>query len=169
MLPKIGSDDSLVGVGDQESLPKKRLTRGEATKCLLLTRCPAILCCHIQRRYFNPQMERMEKCIQYVEFPEILDLSPFCAYSPIANAQWAAGTQRTSHRDVDPATNGGTRIRYRLQSVIEHSGNAFGGHYVSYRRNQKGEWFRISDSDVVPLPWSRVRRCQAYMLFYEAV
>eukprot|EP00980_Cylindrotheca_fusiformis_P000076 scaffold19_cov114-Cylindrotheca_fusiformis.AAC.23 len=150
----------------QEGVSEKPLERCAAMKCLTLTRCPSVLCCHIQRRYVDPLTGQMEKCVQFVEFPQTLDLSPYCAYSPGTNTAWAAGRSR------DSATNGcaeKNRMPYRLQGVIEHRGNAHGGHYVSYRRDQKGDWFRISDANVSPIPWRQVRTCQAYMLFYEAL
>jgi ubiquitin C-terminal hydrolase len=145
---------------------KKALDRCDAKKCLLLTRCPSVLCCHVQRRYFDPNTNRMEKCIQFVEFPQILDLSPYCAYGPRASTPWAAGSPKESGGGL---SHGAAGIPYRLQAIIEHRGDAFGGHYVSYRRNHMGEWFRISDNNVTPIPWRQVQTCQAYMLFYEAI
>jgi Ubiquitin carboxyl-terminal hydrolase len=160
------------------------LVRCEAKKCLLLTRCPSILCCHIQRRYFDPSTNRMEKCVQFVEFPLVLDLAPYCAYGPRSSTTWAAGIRGKrdpQHEDIEgQSTNGGGtnahnkeekagRMTYRLQSIIEHRGNAHGGHYICYRRDHAGEWFSISDSNVTRISWQQVRSCQAYMLFYEAL
>jgi hypothetical protein len=166
-----------------ESSPSSpSLERCEAKKCLLLTRRPAILCCHIQRRYFDPFSNRMEKCVQFVEFPLDLDLAPYCAYGPRTTTPWAAGSskqqgdEKPNDNDDDddrirpsiPTTTGGS-MPYRLMSIVEHRGNAHGGHYVSYRRDHSGEWFRISDANVTPISWRQVRTCQAYMLFYEAI
>lgn len=146
------------------------MIRNDARKCLFLTRCPSILCCHIQRNYYDPFLNRMEKCVQFVQFSEYLDLSPYCAYSSSASISWAAGRSKRPH-DSDSSLGNNTandRMLYRLQSIIEHRGNALGGHYVAYRR-LGSKWFRASDNNVTPIPWERVRRCQAYMLFYEAV
>ena len=159
---------------DKKSRP---LSRCEAKKCLLLTRCPAILCCHVQRRYFDPSTNRMEKCVQFVEFPLSLDLAPYCAYGPRAHTPWAAGKSNQDQDKHNPLPREsdeqkypiGGKMLYRLQSIIEHRGNAHGGHYVCYRRDRAGEWFRISDSNVTPISWQEVRKSQAYMLFYEAV
>ena len=161
-------EDSLLGGCDETPRNKKRLVRCSAKKCLFLTRCPSILCCHVQRRYFDPFTNRMEKCAQFVEFPQILDLAPYCAYGPRASTPWAAGSLKQKHFDVSGRSDG-DKMPYRLQSIIEHRGNAFGGHYVSYRRDDSGQWFRISDNIVTPIPWIEVRTCQAYMLFYEAM
>jgi hypothetical protein len=166
--------------------PRKRLERCEAKKCLLLTRRPPVLCCHIQRRYFDPFSNHMEKCVQFVEFPLDLDLAPYCAYGPRTTTPWAAGSSKQQQQDEKtnddddnddddgipspiPTPTTGGKMPYRLMSIVEHRGNAHGGHYVSYRRDHSGEWFRISDATVTPISWPQVRTCQAYMLFYEAI
>jgi ubiquitin C-terminal hydrolase len=159
------NDDLLLG---EQPPPAKPLERCDARKCLLLTRCPSILCCHVQRRYFDPFTNRMEKCVQFVEFPQTLDLSPYCAYGPRARTPWAAGSLKP-HCQMPSEEQQQGKMLYRLQSIIEHRGNAHGGHYVSYRRNASGDWFRISDNNVTPISWRQVRTCQAYMLFYEAM
>ncbi|KAG7339752.1 ubiquitin carboxyl-terminal hydrolase [Nitzschia inconspicua] len=160
------------------------MERCVARKCLLMTRLPSILCCHIQRRYFDPYSGKMEKCVQHVEFPHTLDVSPYCAYGPRANTLWAAGsfTNGTAGRDhndnncshsqsrmngPNPFEEG--RILYQLESVIEHRGNANGGHYVAYRRDTVGRWYMISDTTVHCVSWQDVRCSQAYLLFYEAM
>ncbi|KAL3925279.1 MAG: hypothetical protein SGILL_000520 [Bacillariaceae sp.] len=162
-VPGLPLGDIFDDFGDKATITIERCV---ARKCLLLTRIPSILCCHIQRRYFDPFTNRMEKCIQHVAFPDILDISPYCAYGPRANIPWAAGDQCRS-----PTKLTGTRgnIPYRLQSVIEHRGNAYGGHYVCYRKDQSGQWYLVSDEAINPVHWSTVRYSQAYLLFYEAI
>jgi len=114
----------------------------------------------------------MEKCIQSVEFSQFLDLSPYCAYGHRAIIQWAAGSSLNDDekdRREWSSSNSNGKMPYRLQSVIVHQGNAYGGHYVAYRRDHSGSWFRISDSNVVEVSWRDVQTCQAYMLFYESI
>lgn len=157
-------EDFLFGATNpSDQIPMQRC---KAKKCLVLTRTPSVLCCHIQRRYYDPFTGRMEKCVQFVEFPQFLDLSPYCAYGPSAMTRWVAGSDPKFQ--IKPNGKRGS-MAYQLQSVIEHRGNAFGGHYVSYRRDHTGSWFCISDSTVAPVSWQDVRTCQAYMLFYEAL
>lgn len=150
---------------------REALERCDALKCLTITRCPSVLCCHIQRRYFDPFTNQMEKCIQYVDFPDILDVGPYCAYSPMTGISWAAGSSRVADQETQQQlTNKRTqKFLYKLQGIIEHRGNAHGGHYICYRRDHSGEWFRISDANITPIPWRQVKTCQAYMLFYEAI
>lgn len=158
-------NESFFSMGDISS-KSSRLMRCDARKCLSFTRCPSILCCHIQRRYYDPYTDRMEKCVQHVEFDEILNLAPYCAYSPEATTRWVAGSPGSNHRDSTAGKR--QRMLYRLGSIIEHRGNAHGGHYICYRRFGSS-WFRISDSSVSLISWNQVRFCQAYMLFYEAM
>lgn len=131
--------------------------RGYARISTRITRLPSILCLHVKRLYFDPVRNVMAKTIQHVSFPEILDLGKIC-----------------STRSSKP-------INYRIMSVIEHRGNAYSGHYVTYRRitdyrnslrhttTQLKTWALISDEKVSFLSWHEVSRCQAYMLFYEAI
>jgi ubiquitin C-terminal hydrolase len=146
--------------GVDSHIPTIQLQRSEALKCLLLTRLPAVLCIHVQRRFYDPQTLRASKTAQHVIFPEILDVGPYCVY---------AGSSVTTG---DNAASRSSRIPYRLMSVIEHAGGAFYGHYVSYRRDPASpagnQWLYISDDTVRRVDWNAVRRCQAYMLFYEA-
>jgi ubiquitin C-terminal hydrolase len=139
-----------------DSIP---IRRGTALKRMLLTRLPAVLTIHVQRRYYDPYTNRMTKTSQHVVFPEVLDVAPYCAHGGIS---FSEGFLSQDASRCHP-------IHYRLSSVIEHQGNAFYGHYVCYRRNPtSGQWYYTSDLTVRPVTWNEVRRCQAYLLFYEA-
>jgi len=139
-------DDELSGLLGGTK-PKKRLVRGDAHKRLVLTRPPAILCIHVQRRFYDPVANRMSKTLQQVDFDEYLNLGPYCSNY-----------------------NGTTAVPYKLQAVVEHQGNAFSGHYQTYRRrpDDSEKWVLVSDQDVGPRTLLQVKSSQAYMLFYEA-
>jgi hypothetical protein len=153
-----------------------QLERGDAFKCLLVTRLPAVLCIHVQRRFYDPETLRPSKTAQHVAFPEVLDLGPYCAYG--GRGLGGQGGRRSG----GTALRGGpARIPYRLMAVIEHRGGAYSGHYVCYRRDPavsasfsssssagNGDWIFVSDARVCRVSWNDVRKCQAYMLFYEA-
>jgi ubiquitin carboxyl-terminal hydrolase 1 len=174
-LKRQDPDDYEIRKDDHPNSPTK-LLRSEALKCLILTRCPSVLCLHVQRRYYDPMKDRMSKNLQHVFFDQVLDLSPFCAYGGQRAAAGFAGRGRKS-----PGTeHQNSPIRYRLTCVIEHKGNAFGGHYVCYRRLPSqlqrsntcvstSNWYFCSDETIHPTTWDAVRRCQAYMLLYEAI
>ncbi len=135
--------------------------RGDAKKCWILTRLPSILCLHVQRRFYDHTTNRMAKTIQHVEFPELLDVSPYFAFGS-SLFPWVGTVRMPMSSSI---SNG--PILYRLQSVLEHRGDAFAGHYISYRRDQFGGWVRASDETVTRVSWEQVRQCQAYMLFYQ--
>ena len=99
----------------------------------------------------------------HVRFDEYLDLGEYCAYG-------AASFEERVHR-VTSRYAQMQKIPYILMSVIEHSGNAFGGHYQTYRRvdQEQSDWVLVSDESVVSRTWTEVRKCQAYMLFYVVV
>ena len=134
--------------------------RGDALKCLLLTRLPTIVCVHIQRRYYDRRLDQMAKTIQHVEFEEVMDFGKYSAYS--GNDKGMTGKRDQPNAKATP-------VLYRLMSVVEHSGNAFSGHYVAYRRDlaSPGKWIYVSDERVKSVSWQEVKARQAYMLFYE--
>lgn len=55
---------------------------------------------------------------------------------------------------------------YRLFSVVEHLGSASSGHYVCYVRRQN-KWWLCDDSYVMEETLKRVKKANAYLLFYE--
>jgi hypothetical protein len=137
--------------------------RGEAYKASLLMRPPEVLCIHIQRRHYDISSGRMAKVNRHVRFDEYLDLGEYCAYG-------AASFEDRVH-PVTSRYDQMQKMPYILMSVIEHSGNAFGGHYQAYRRvdQEQSDWVLVSDESVVSRTWTEVRKCQAYMLFYVVV
>jgi ubiquitin C-terminal hydrolase len=155
--------------------PAQPLLRTRARKSMFLTRLPAILCLHVQRRFYDARADRMTKVRQHVRFAETLNVAPYCFTG--GRADWAEGSSRRRQsgeatRSTLSATADASPILYRLQAVLEHQGGAFGGHYLCYRRDPTGSksgWLRVSDHVVRPVTWSQVAACQAYMLFYEAI
>jgi len=149
-----------VELGINNSLPPITPLRGDAYKASLLMRPPEVLCIHIQRRHYDMSCQRMVKVMRQVHFDEEINIGSFCAFGK--------NSFEKRHIFTTPSSDG-AKIPYRLMSVIEHKGNAFGGHYQTYRRVDSNEWVLVSDESVSPRTWNDVRRCQAYMLFYVAV
>ena len=148
---------SISGVGQTQNVV---LRREDALKCLLLTRLPTIICVHVQRRYYDPRLDNMAKTIQHVEFERTMDFGRYSAYC--GDDKGMTGKRDQDKRRVTP-------VMYKLESVVEHSGNAFSGHYVTYRRDlaKPGRWIVVSDEQVKSVPWEEVKVRQAYMLFYK--
>lgn len=153
---------------DPASTPKSIvLKRSDAFKCLLLTRLPSVLAIHVQRRYYDPSSGKTSKTMQHVAFPEILNVAPYCAYGGTRRSTAPFTGSLHSKEDCSPVP-----IWYKIMAVIEHRGGPYSGHYVCYRRDPSGlrkRWFWISDDKVRVCQWADVQKCQAYMLFYEAM
>ncbi|KAL3822504.1 hypothetical protein ACHAXA_002522 [Cyclostephanos tholiformis] len=162
--------DSVRGMDSGIVYPTSRINpiRGDAYRASLLMRPPEVLCIHIQRRHYDPSSGKILKVTRHIRFGDRLDLSPYCAYGVVS-------FEEEEDRRILPAATSRSdcsarKIPYELMSVIEHVGNACGGHYQTYRRvdSERKEWVIVSDENVASRTWNDVRRCQAYMLFYVA-
>eukprot|EP00986_Skeletonema_menzelii_P016507 scaffold14840_cov127-Skeletonema_menzelii.AAC.3 len=151
-------EDISFNIAGLVGLPKIVPMRGDAYKATLIMRPPKVLCIHVQRRHFDMTSQRMVKISRRVHFPEVLDLSKYCAYA------------ENSFED-ECTTKSTDTLPYKLMSVVEHRGSAFGGHYQTYRRvgSECNEWVLVSDENVVPRSWEDVQTCEAYMLLYEGM
>lgn len=68
-----------------------------------------------------------------------------------------------------PAEQKKVLLEYQLMGVVNHIGSLHGGHYVAYVCRGQGDdkkWFCASDRHVSQVPFSTVRACDAYLLFY---
>ncbi|KAJ8280111.1 hypothetical protein GJAV_G00050670 [Gymnothorax javanicus] len=142
----------------------------DALKQMLISSPPPVLTLHLKR--FQQVAYSISKVNRHVQFPQILDLAPFCA----------ANCKNVPERQ--------TQVLYSLYGIVEHSGTMRSGHYVAYVKARpskplmasangpttpdenevsKGSWFYVSDSSVQPVPESKVQNSQAYLLFYERI
>ena len=151
-------EDISLNIAGLVGLPKIIPMRGDAYKATLIMRPPRVLCIHVQRRHFDMASQRMVKISRRVHFPEVLDLSNYCAYA-----------ENSFEKDCTTKSKDWPKLPYKLMSVVEHKGSAFGGHYQTYRRvgADHKEWVLVSDESVVSRSWGDVQRCEAYMLLYE--
>ena len=63
-----------------------------------------------------------------------------------------------------PWVNG---IHYILRSVLVHHGDAGGGHYTTFCRDNSGNWYHHDDSVVRQTNFEETTTVEATMLFYE--
>ncbi|KAF8026004.1 hypothetical protein BT93_F2735 [Corymbia citriodora subsp. variegata] len=113
-----------------------------ARKQLSIHEAPNILTI-VLKRFQEGRYGKITKCIT---FPEMLDMIPYM----------------TGKGDMPPL--------YMLYAVVVHldtQNASFSGHYVSYVKNFRGNWFRIDDTEVQPVPMSHVMSEGAYILFYR--
>ncbi|XP_062314223.1 ubiquitin carboxyl-terminal hydrolase 16 isoform X1 [Osmerus eperlanus] len=139
----------------------------DALKQILISSPPPVLTLHLKR--FQQVGYSVCKVNRHVDFPQILDLAPFCSVN------------------CKGVTEGDTQVLYSLYGIVEHSGTMRSGHYTAYVKTQlncsldphngvadqgeagtcRGSWFHVSDSSVKPVMESKVQSSQAYILFYE--
>ena len=155
-----------------KSIPAPR--KVEHDKRLLVTRLPPVLCLHVKRLCFNPASSRMSKSAQHIDFQEHLNLKDLYGEPNLETNQ---------DSENDKIAPDEITMQYKLMSVIEHQGNEFSGHYVTYRRITDEEftnillpgktttrnWAFVSDERISYVSWDEVRRCNVYMLVYEAI
>ncbi|KAJ7981952.1 Ubiquitin carboxyl-terminal hydrolase [Quillaja saponaria] len=114
----------------------------QARKQLSIHEAPNILTI-VLKRFQEGRYGKINKCIT---FPEMLDMIPYM----------------TGTHDIPPL--------YILYAVVVHLDTlnaSFSGHYVSYVKDLQGNWFRIDDTKVQPVPMNQVMSEGAYILFYK--
>ncbi|CAH8374977.1 unnamed protein product [Eruca vesicaria subsp. sativa] len=114
----------------------------KAKKKLMILEGPNILTV-VLKRFESDNFGKLSKPIH---FPELLDISPYMS--------------NPTHGDHHPPM-------YSLYAVVVHlDATSFSGHYVCYIKTIHGEWFKIDDSNVFPVPLEAVLLEGAYMLLY---
>ncbi|XP_055053288.2 ubiquitin carboxyl-terminal hydrolase 16 isoform X1 [Misgurnus anguillicaudatus] len=141
----------------------------DALKQMLISSPPPVLTLHLKR--FQQVSYSVCKVNRQVQFPQILDIAPFCSLN-------CKGVKEDE-----------TRVLYSLYGIVEHSGTMRSGHYTAYVKSRtsthnsvengssgsgdvesrKGTWFHVSDSSVHPVTEAKVQSSQAYLLFYERI
>ncbi|KAH6823389.1 ubiquitin-specific protease 17 [Perilla frutescens var. hirtella] len=113
----------------------------KAKKKLTVIEAPNILTI-VLKRFRSGNLGKLNKLVR---FPEVLNL-----------ARYMSGMS-----DKYPI--------YDLYAVVVHlnmTNAAYSGHYISYVKDIKGEWFRIDDSRVSHVDLETVLSAEAYILFY---
>lgn len=140
--------------------PKKLKVLGDKTKQVMLAfPVSDVLMIHINRSVFDMRTGYMGKNYTPVVFPMRLDVSP-----------WVISNDDSENSDPKKKMHGvhGDPIWYELKATVIHYGSADFGHYVCFRKDKEGIWWRISDNNVDLSSASQVQRSQGvFMLFYE--
>ncbi|XVF04460.1 hypothetical protein REPUB_Repub05bG0085200 [Reevesia pubescens] len=141
-------EDALTQFTTPEDLDGENMYR--CGRCASYVRARKQLCIHeapniltiVLKRFQEGKYGKLNKCIT---FPDLLDMVPFM----------------TGMGDIPPL--------YKLYAVVVHLDTlnaSFSGHYVSYVKDLRGNWFRIDDTEVHPVSMSQVMSEGAYILFY---
>lgn len=131
----------------------------DATKRMLLCSPPPVLTIHLKR--FRPTRNGFTKDNTPIEFPLVLDLSPFCVRKDSAVCKQGSSVVLRNEDHLQP-------VEYELQGIVVHKGGMGGGHYVAFLRTESG-WFLASDTTVKRVTQQEALKAQPYLLFYQRV
>ena len=158
----------------------------------MIGRIPHCLCIHLGRtsHTFDGGESVAYKVPCYVQFPEVLDLSHYCA----TDLQNDFGFE-THNPQANPKNGRTSDKSFSLKAVIVHlGGSSEEGHFVAYKKlsplissskedyeqildrlltsasppnSSHDQWVKVSDSHISPVRKEQVFSEKAYMLFYE--
>ncbi|XP_069784353.1 ubiquitin carboxyl-terminal hydrolase 22 isoform X2 [Narcine bancroftii] len=128
----------------------------ESTKQLTMKKLPIVACFHLKRFEHSAKLRR--KITTYVSFPLELDMTPFMASSKESrmNGQY--------QQPVDSLSNDN---KYSLFAVVNHQGTLESGHYTSFIRQHKDQWFKCDDAIITKASIKDVLDSEGYLLFYH--
>jgi ubiquitin C-terminal hydrolase len=165
-----------------------------AHKRFLIQRAPPVLVLHLKRFHQN-ETGQVAKLDQFLSYPEVLDLTPFCSASvltpPDAAAAAAATTSMTPKGPVAGSTSKlagrvsgdpsmslcdaqtqrlvpNQPVLYQLTGLVVHVGGFQGGHYAAYVC-VNSVWCYATDMKVRVCDLDEVLSRQAYLLFYTRI
>ncbi|KAJ0964361.1 hypothetical protein J5N97_029483 [Dioscorea zingiberensis] len=110
-------------------------------KQLTVEKAPEVLI--IQLKRFSCDGNSIQKEFKYVEYPSILDLTPFSSESA---------------REEN--------LTYRLYAVVVHFGSPLDGHYVSFVHSHELNWYLKDDSKEKLISADEAMGQRGYILFY---
>lgn len=142
----------------------------QAVKQMSIAHLPQVLALHIKRfEAGNGLTQQFRKLTTPLTFPvrQPLDMAPFLSSSVL--------TQRHGFRaaptsgSVPEGVHGSKEHLYEAYAIVCHHGGMAGGHYTTYLRGEKDEWFLCDDSWIGSCETSAVENAQAFQLFYKRV
>ncbi|XP_058147069.1 ubiquitin carboxyl-terminal hydrolase 27 [Dasypus novemcinctus] len=128
----------------------------ESTKQLTMNKLPVVACFHFKR--FEHSAKQRRKITTYISFPLELDMTPFMASSK----------ESRMNGQLQPSTNSGNNEnKYSLFAVVNHQGTLESGHYTSFIRHHKDQWFKCDDAVITKASIKDVLDSEGYLLFYH--
>jgi uncharacterized UBP type Zn finger protein len=125
-----------------------------ARKSYDITQAFPIITIHMNRYVYDQQRMRITKVKKFINFPELLDLTPYFN----RDIQESISIDKENNAPI-----------YELYAVIVHLGeNANEGHIYAYIRSPDGFWYKADDKFVTRVDINRVLTNEnSYMLFYS--
>ncbi|XP_071462146.1 ubiquitin carboxyl-terminal hydrolase 51 [Marmota flaviventris] len=128
----------------------------ESTKQLTMKKLPIVACFHLKR--FEHVGKQRRKINTFISFPLELDMTPFLASTKESRMKEG----QPSSTDCVPNEN-----KYSLFAVINHHGTLESGHYTSFIRQQKDQWFSCDDAIITKATIEDLLYSEGYLLFYH--
>ncbi|XP_010852147.1 PREDICTED: ubiquitin carboxyl-terminal hydrolase 27 [Bison bison bison] len=128
----------------------------ESTKQLTMNKLPVVACFHFKR--FEHSAKQRRKITTYISFPLELDMTPFMASSK---------ESRMNGQLQLPTNSGNDENKYSLFAVVNHQGTLESGHYTSFIRHHKDQWFKCDDAVITKASIKDVLDSEGYLLFYH--
>ncbi|XP_034341545.1 ubiquitin carboxyl-terminal hydrolase 51 [Arvicanthis niloticus] len=126
----------------------------QSTKQLTMKKLPIVACFHLKR--FEHLGKQRRKINTFISFPLELDMTPFLA------------STKESIMKGQPLTECVPREnKYSLFAVINHHGTLESGHYTSFVRQEKDQWFSCDDAVVTKATMEELLYSEGYLLFYH--
>ncbi|MCJ1418847.1 hypothetical protein MMC32_005198 [Xylographa parallela] len=183
-------DFSEVTLTKKCQIPVKGRVETTKSKQAVIARLPKSLTIHVNRSVFNERTGVLSKNQAGVQFPKLLDLTPWCLGNSDLSGRtdtitetWSTDPSSsmlpdtfTDEADAPSGFNGNLFI---LRAVITHYGRHENGHYICYRRDPRdislvdddeegNKWWRLSDEEVSEVSEELVLdQGGVFMLFYE--
>ncbi|XP_002720078.1 ubiquitin carboxyl-terminal hydrolase 51 [Oryctolagus cuniculus] len=127
----------------------------ESTKQLTMKKLPMVACFHLKR--FEHVGKQRRKINTFISFPLELDMTPFLA-----------STKESRMKECQPSTDCvSNENKYSLFAVINHHGTLESGHYTSFIRQQKDQWFSCDDAIITKATIEDLLYSEGYLLFYH--
>ncbi|KAJ8346024.1 hypothetical protein SKAU_G00302170 [Synaphobranchus kaupii] len=109
-------------------------------------------------RRFEHSAKLRRKITTYVSFPLELDMTPFMASSK---------ESRVNGQYLQPVDALNNDNKYSLFAVVNHQGTLESGHYTSFIRQHKDQWFKCDDAIITKASITDVLDSEGYLLFYH--
>ncbi|XP_008587498.1 PREDICTED: ubiquitin carboxyl-terminal hydrolase 51 [Galeopterus variegatus] len=126
----------------------------ESTKQLTMKKLPIVACFHLKR--FEHVGKQRRKINTFISFPLELDMTPFLA-----------STKENRMKEGQPTDCLPSENKYSLFAVINHHGTLESGHYTSFIRQQKDQWFSCDDAIITKATIEDLLYSEGYLLFYH--
>nr|XP_019575541.1 PREDICTED: ubiquitin carboxyl-terminal hydrolase 51 [Rhinolophus sinicus]XP_019575542.1 PREDICTED: ubiquitin carboxyl-terminal hydrolase 51 [Rhinolophus sinicus]XP_019575543.1 PREDICTED: ubiquitin carboxyl-terminal hydrolase 51 [Rhinolophus sinicus] len=127
----------------------------ESTKQLTMKKLPIVACFHLKR--FEHLGKQRRKINTFISFPLELDMTPFLASTKESRMK----------ADQPPTDCAPNENKYSLFAVINHHGTLESGHYTSFIRQQKDQWFSCDDAVITKATIEDLLYSEGYLLFYH--